>query len=384
MPVVSVVLAVLIGNWLAKSYAFDPLTAAQNRRIRFQQGGDLSSASYLTAEEARLAESVFDSTRATDNKHFGLLYVGNSQSLAIMDQQPGDIITPQWLQIFLARQHDATAQQFDVRLGSLPNITMTEVLIKLIAAGEKSPRQTNAMIGAVVLEEFRGLGVRQEVASELSAPAVKNELMALLENNSDLPAAHKALEPLLKSEPQAVAADNETRNNSAADRLEDRLQVAAERIPIFARRQDLQMAVNLKYNYWRDRLLGITSSTARPVPASSYQATMQLIELALRYARSKEIPVVFYLAPMRLTVQPNPNLPADVARFRQDVPALCQRYGATCLDYVDLIPENLWTNYPEGAEVGQRDFAHFTGAAHKKLAEQLASDLSTRLPEKSE
>ena len=144
--------------------------------------------------------------------------------------------------------------------------------------------------------------------------------------------------------------------------------------------------VNLTYNYWRDRLLGITSSTARPVPASAYQATMELIELALRYARSKEIQVVLYLAPMRLGAQPNPNLPSDVARFRQDVPALCRRYGVTCLDYVDLIPENLWTNYPDiGAEAGQRDFAHFTGAAHKKLAEQLASDIGPQLiQEKSE
>ena len=45
VPVASVVLALLIGNWLAKSYAFDPLTAAQNQRIRFQKGGDLSAVS---------------------------------------------------------------------------------------------------------------------------------------------------------------------------------------------------------------------------------------------------------------------------------------------------------------------------------------------------
>ncbi|HST23944.1 MAG TPA: hypothetical protein VLR90_22745, partial [Blastocatellia bacterium] len=354
--------------------------------IRFQQSGDLLSVSYLTAEEARRGESVFDSMRATEDKHYGLLYVGNSQSLAVMDRHSDDIITPQWLQILFARQHDPTAQQLDVRLGSLPNITMTEVLIKLIVACEQSPRHTNAMIAAVVLEEFRGLGVRQEVASELSAPAAKNGLIALVENNSDLPAARKALEPLLKSESQTVAAYKETRSDSVANRLENRLQVAAERVPIFARRQNLQTAINLTFNFWRNRLLGITSSMTRPVPPSVYQADIELIELALRYARSKEMPVIFYLAPMRLSVQPNPNLPSDVARFRQDVPALCRRYDVTCLDYVDLIPENLWANYPEGeADAGQRDFAHFTGAAHKKLAEQLASDIGPQLiREKSE
>ncbi len=156
-------------------------------------------------------------------------------------------------------------------------------------------------------------------------------------------------------------------------------------MPVFARRQDLQAAINLTYNYWRDRLLRINSSTPRPVPPPSYQAAIELIELTLRYARSRGIQIVLYLAPMRLSVQPNPNLPSDVARFRQDVPSLCRRYNATCLDYVDLIPENLWTNYPEGAEIGQRDFAHFTGAAHKRLAEQLASDIIPQLiREKSE
>ena len=103
--------------------------------------------------------------------------------------------------------------------------------------------------------------------------------------------------------------------------------------------------------------------------------------MALRYARSKNIQVVFYLAPMRLGVQPNPNVPSDVTRFRRDVPDLCQRYGVPCLDYVDLIPESLWTNYPDnGVGLGaQRDFAHFTGAAHKLLAERLISDLGPQL-----
>src|SRR5688572_28362278 len=94
----------------------------------------------------------------------------------------------------------------------------------------------------------------------------------------------------------------------------------------------------------------------------------------------KDIHVVLYLAPMR-SVQPNPNLPEDVKKFRTDVPALCARYGALCLDYVDLVPEDLWTNYSDDpANVGgQRDFAHFTGAAHKVVAEKLVADLAPQL-----
>jgi lysophospholipase L1-like esterase len=138
--------------------------------------------------------------------------------------------------------------------------------------------------------------------------------------------------------------------------------------------------VALGYYEWRNRVLGITTASARPVPESSYRASLEMIELALRYAQSSRIQVVLYLSPIR-PIQPNPNLPSDVARFRRDVPALCRRYGVKCLDYLDLVPEALWTNYPDdavGAE-GQRDFAHFTGAAHKLLAEKLMADAGQEL-----
>ena len=381
VPVVSILLALLVGNWLAKSYAFDPLMAAQNQRIRFQKGGDLSSAGSLTAEESRLAEALLDTGRTSDKNRTRLLYVGNSQTLAIMDQQPGDIIAPQWLQILLARETSSGAQSIDVQIGSLPNLTTTELLIKLVAAGAESPRQIDMLLTATVLEEFRGLGVRDEVRAALESPAAKADLISLAEGNTDLAAARKVLEPFIssRSEPSTAAGDARS-GNSIAETIEQRLQLAAEKMPLFTQRQNLQVAINLTYNAWRDRLLGITSSSPRPVPDPSYRATLELMELVLRYARSKNIEVIFYLAPLRLDVQPNPNLPSDVERFRRDVPALCRRYNVTCLDYADLIPENFWTNYPDfGSGAGQRDFAHFTGAAHKILAEKLISDIGPQL-----
>ncbi len=86
-----------------------------------------------------------------------------------------------------------------------------------------------------------------------------------------------------------------------------------------------------------------------------------------------------YLCPIR-PIQPNPVLPSDLARFRRDVPELCKLYGATCLDYTDLVPEALWTNYPDDdVNAGQRDYAHFTGAAHKMLAERMMADVGPLL-----
>jgi hypothetical protein len=236
------------------------------------------------------------------------------------------------------------------------------------------------LLAAVVLEEFRGLGVRSEILATLESGSNRAVLQSLLDSQTDLAAARKAVESLIKSAVEPATVSKVSRN-SVADTVERRLQAVAERVPLFAKRQNLQFALDLTYNAWRDRLLGLTSSTARPVPPAAYQASLELLEMSLRYARSKNIRVVFYLAPMRLGVQPNPNVASDVTRFRADVPELCRRYGVLCLDYVDLIPEGLWTNYPDvgGGTANQRDFAHFTGAAHKVLAEKLVADLGDQI-----
>ncbi len=90
--------------------------------------------------------------------------------------------------------------------------------------------------------------------------------------------------------------------------------------------------------------------------------------------------MILYLGPIR-PIQPNRNTPEDIARFRKDIPTLCRAYKATCLDYTDLIPPDLWTNYPDEdiAAGGQLDFAHFTGAGHRLLAERLIADVGPLL-----
>lgn len=383
VPVVSLCLVVLFAHFLRGTAAFDPLVAAQNQRIRFQTGGESSgNSSGLTPAELVLAESVLNKRRTPDGKHTELLYVGNSQTIAIMDQTPGDMITPQWLQVLLARRNTLEQKErdeikpIDVNLGSLPNITAPELLIQLVAAGERSPRQADILIASAVLEEFRGLGIRDEVSQLASAPEVKTRLHSLVEQGSDLSTVRTSLQPLSNSSVSSASPlTTDFSHPSYAQRLERRLQKSSESIPLFADRDGLRGQIALGYHEWRNRVLGITTTSVRPVPDSSYRASLEMIELALRYAQSAKIKVVLYLAPIR-PIQPNPNLPGDVARFRRDMPALCQRYGAKCLDYVDLVPEKLWTNYPDYAvgTKGERDFAHFTGAAHKLLAEKLMAD----------
>lgn len=378
MPVLSSVLVVVFAHFLIGSVVFDPLLAAQNKRIRFQGGGDSAAAAgNLATGEITLAEDVMQKNRIIDPQQTQLMYIGNSQTIAIMDQNPGDLISPQWLQILLRRAKSDATPAVEVNIGSLPNLTMPELLIKIVAAREAHPRQADIVIASAVLEEFRGLGVRDEVARLVETPAVKLRLAELLSQNPDLPSTHRALASLVG--PGANVPSSGRSNLSAASfaaRVEDRLQNLISKLPVFSRREDIQGFVYLDYYNCRNRVLGINSASIRPVPDSAYKTSLETIELALRYAQAEHIKLVIYLAPIR-PVQPNPNLPSDVATFRKDVPALCARYGTNCFDYVDLVPENLWTNYPDNAPgtEGQRDYAHFTGAGHKLVAETLLKDI---------
>lgn|GEM_PF-4536022 len=381
VPVVTLMLVLAAGYWLSRAAKVDPLTAAQNSRIKFKSGSDAASGAInqLSSDEAAQAEAILVKDRRILDENLKILYVGNSQTLAIMDERPGDLTTPQWFQVLLSRQAKSEQDRATVILGSEPNMTMPEVLIKLVAAAEQSPRQCDVLLEAAVLEEYRGLGIREDMLRLVQSHGIKAKLFEILNANSDLPAAATSLGAVVHNTEEQNGAERKAKD-TFAQRLEARIQATAEKNSLFARRTDLQAQTGIQYSVWRNSLLGINSSTLRPVPESSYRASLELLELALRYARAKGINVVLYLAPMR-SVQPNPNLPADVAKFRHDVPAICQRYEALCMDYIDLVPESLWTNYsddPANAG-GQRDFAHFTGAAHKLLAEKLISDVAPQI-----
>ncbi len=377
-PFATLILVLVVGNLWATRYRFNALTAAQNERLRFTQGGDAqrdASTAGITLAEAKMAEQAVTQNRITDGVRPQLMFTGNSQALAIMDHKDGDMITPQWLEILLARKSPDASPLYDVRLCALPNLTETELVIELIGAAEHQPRQVDVLLSGCVLEEFRGISVRDELMN--GATPLWPSIDALVKANPDLPEAAQALK---SAQPAAGTSVNQMHVPLAA-RFDDRVNAALDRrLPLFAERAKMQAQISFWYYDLRNRALRITTATARPVPQQPYQASLELLEMTLRYARSKNIHVVLYLAPIR-PVKPNPNLPQDVERFRKDMPSLAARCGALCLDYTDLVPEQLWTNYPDDAAgtQGQRDFAHFTGAAHKLLADRLMVDVGPQL-----
>ena len=74
----------------------------------------------------------------------------------------------------------------------------------------------------------------------------------------------------------------------------------------------------------------------------------------------------------------SPPIPRRIST--KSVKAIAKKYNVVTLDYSDLVPENLWTRTPDDSRAADRDFAHFTGDAHKLVAQRrLMSDIGDRL-----
>ena len=369
IPVMTLVLVVTLCAGLVK-YKFDPLEAAQNPRLTFKKD-DITS----------------KPLPANNNSTISILYIGNSQILTLMDKQPGDDLAPAWLLNTLNR--DSTKGRYVVKQDGLPNLRMTEVLLKSMDAATNGKNYPDIIVAGIVLDGFRQLEPRSELTDKDSLSAnVKKELSQILKSSPDMILAGNIFNSLYKVDKSAdnpeILQTNAEEPKSLAGRWEESLQTQLESVSLlFKKRKDIHALFILYYTYARNKLFGLSTSTTRPISPIVYKANLEVLEMTLRYLKGKNVRAVFYLAPIR-PLEPSPYLPRDIQKIREDLPALCKKYGAFCLDYGNLVPEKDWINYHASEGSGfanQPDFAHFTGRGHKRLGEQLAHDLKPHLAE---
>src|SRR6266853_4299921 len=361
VPVASLVFLILLGDWAVdKGVRSDPYAAAN------------------AAAQAQLAAQREESGSA-DALQF--LFLGNSQAFTIQDPRPGDLTTPQWMQILLSGDESASRPAVKIYMGSEPNLTMTEVIVRLLANSESTPRRADALILQLVLDGFRMHGVRGSVLNEARDVPVRAALNNVLQQNKDLGYGAVALAPAIASPVSASKSRNRNPWEALFASAGDQIEAFAERWQVFAFRDKLRVQTANTYMHYRNALLRISSSSTRPIVETTYRANLELFEMILQYGKARNIPVAVYLAPVR-PLQPNPLRPEDVARFRRDTSEICKRLQALCVDLIDAVPEQYWTNYPDNnpEAAGQPDFAHFTGAAHKKIAEELSTAIRPSLP----
>ena len=371
VPLATAVLVLLLGTWLVR--AVEPLIGTRPEQ-RLQTGVNPA----LTVEEAELAHAVVEPGFASRGGREQLLFIGNSQTMALPYAQPWDISTPQWFQVLLSRREPGAV---DVHRASLGGMAMTEVMFRVVAFGE-SVSAPAAIILDVRPEMLSGTAVRSEVREEAQQPAIANELRKLAAENSDLPLAAQIIGGVLKSDSAGTSLSPS--QLPWPQRFESSLQPRIDASGWFPPEEQFVEMVNHTFRKYLNRIRHITSSTPRTMKETVYAPSRESLELLLRYVQQKGIPTVLYIGPLR-QIEPNPELPQNLARFHHDVMELARHYNTKFLDYSTLVPEPYWTSYEVNrlnqltGDAGQPDFAHVRAAAHKMIAEKLAQDVGASI-----
>jgi hypothetical protein len=384
------VLLLMVANFMVRKLDLNPMTVAQNKALMFLGP--------RTADDP-----VYSSLPENRPDRLSILFTGNSQTYSVMDYSPGESNMITSLSDILNGGVETSSAKFPVRYGSEGNLRVSELLIKSVDAVNASSRKPDVLIGSMVLDGLRWVDARAELTQHAKDPQMRKELDALVNSRSDFPLATRVIDSMSTTadvesddQPQALqpgvqpkdvfqSGNTSTKRVSAA-RAEDWLQSRLDSsLALFGKRRMMYTLFIYYYLAARNGLFRLDTSTRRPIPQGMYQTNMQLLELTLQYLREHGVHAVLYFAPVR-PIEPNPYNPPDIERFRRDLPAVCARQGATCFDYSNLVPEEMWTKYPTyiPGQAGQRDFAHFTGKAHRRVAEQLASDLAPYLRKWSE
>jgi hypothetical protein len=305
-----------------------------------------------------------------------LLYIGNSQVTLIRDVQPGDRTSYEWLEQLVSERQEA-GERFVVYPGSLGGMTVTEALFTLDAYFRSAGRPA-LVVMALSRDLFRMVGARPEVVRVVREVGSQQELIRAADD-ADLPQASAALRFCLA---QATPEQAASRDKSSPGTAEQALQSFAESLPIFAARDGMQRSILATFTRWRNHAFSIRSSTPRVLPSEIYRANLEMLDLLLRYASAHNLRLLLYLSPLR-PLQPGPYSQVELRQFREDIATMSRNYlGVLRLDYLNLLPEGYWGNYPHGTPEGldgQPDFAHMTGRGHLLLAQQLVKEANREL-----
>ena len=290
-----------------------------------------------------------------------ILWLGNSQLMAINHAQPGDKNAP-----FLLRQRLAERGYF-VATYSIPNANLAEHALIIDAVA--SQYKTKMMLLPVVYDDLREQGLRADVAAFADDPAVLKRLQSA--------AYWPELKPLLDAHQQITSSDVQTPTKQTIQaRVENKFVAWLQKHSLLWKsRIDLRDLLSYAVHTLRNKILGIHSTTKRTVDGGVYRQRMILLDQMLASARKQGIEVIIYIPPYRRDID-GPYIEADYQRFKAEVAILARRNAARFSDLESIVPGSEWGMVTDPLfGLREYDFMHFTANGHARLANALDQEL---------
>jgi hypothetical protein len=285
------------------------------------------------------------------------LWLGNSQVHAVNQWHEGETnSTP--LLFEKLKSHG-----LDLLTFSQPNASLQEhyVLFEYL----QLRLHLQQLILPAVFDDTRESGIRHELSVLLDDVATQ-EAMATTEIG----------QRILQARETGSVKDDDTAGiaHTLQERVEQSLNTWLEEVsPLWAARPEIRGRLLISLYLWRNTLLGIKPTTKRKIIRSRYEDNMAAMAAILASAKSHDVKVLVYVAPLRNDVDV-PYLDSEYRQYKTDVESLADRYGATFANLENLVPARLWGSKAATSSGGgdELDFMHFQAGGHRLLADRLA------------
>lgn len=311
-------------------------------------------------ERSRLIESVDMTDWRT-----GILWLGNSQLHAINQPQPSD-------ENSAAQLHDRLRPDgIFLQAMSFPNANFQEHLTAFVAF--VVDRKPDVLLLSAVFDDTREDGLRPEIKGELLGSSALQDQLAKTEIGARL-----VEESLPKKELSSV-----DRYDTLQDRSEELLETAlSKNTKFWNTRANLRGEISVGIYRFRNQVFGITAQSVRKVIPARYKRNLQALSALLEIARSQEVKVFLYIAPLRNDVRP-PYDDAEYRKFKEDCQRIAKEHEATFFDAEELVDDRYWgtKDSTNGTGEPEYDFMHFQVLGHEQLAvgiEQAVRSLAAR------
>jgi hypothetical protein len=278
---------------------------------------------------------------------------GMSQMYAINDPEPGDRTVAEHLD-------DALSPRGIRAFGlAAPNMHNEEALLLLAATLADEKTHPAFFIYGVCFDKFRNVdlrpGFRRLLASDPRLARSWRE--TALRYRAQYPAA---AEKMLADLPAAPSGE------PGRATVEQRLRKgAAGAVPLVAARENLNAWLMMRLFMIRNRVLGITPQSKRPILKARYDLNREFLGMLADVASAHGVRPLFYVVPLNPQAE-NPYIPAQYADFKGWLSALCRAKGIPAANLESAVPAEHW-----GEFMGGPDFKHFRGAGHAITAKAI-------------
>jgi len=281
---------------------------------------------------------------------------GMSQMYAINDAQPNDQTIAEWLDDRLSPE--------GVRVFGLaaPNLDNEEALFLLLSVASDPHKRPATFVYGLCFDKFRNVDLRSGYQEFMRRHP---EIEAAWRETAE---RHAETYPLASAKMLSTLADLHASANHSETSAEGRLREFVGRmVPLIHERRDLNATAQMRLYDLRNKVLGITPRTKRPIIESRYELNRQFLELLATTAREHGIQPVFYIIPLNPSAD-SPYVPEQYAAFKRWVAGLTQEEQIPFADFEGIVPRGDW-----GFFNGGPDFKHFRGVGHRITADSIAS-----------